>query len=244
MQKSRRHYSYFVRQDLPIIISLAVGIIFLGLLIIPSRSYQIGGGSVSSIRTDDKIVALTLDDGPSAVHTTEVLDILSRHDVRATFFLVGKEIDAHPQAAQQIVAEGHEVGNHGYTHRSLIFLTPQSMESEIELTDQAIRETGYVGHIPFRPPYGHKFIALPWYMREQGREVILRNIAPDDDPTRATATEMTQRVMEEISPGSIIVMHVMEDHREQSRRAMDQFIAQLKHEGYRFVTVSELLSYR
>ena len=230
--------------DLPLISILAGLLIIAGVIIIPARFFQFFGGEVTRVETEDKVVALTLDDGPDPKYLTETLATLAQYHVKATFFLIGKEIDAHPAAAKQIVAAGHEVGNHSYSHRSLVFMPHGRLEAEIELTDAAIRRAGYKGAIPFRPPYGHKFISLPAYLKAHDRPTVLWSIAPDDDPVKNSAADLSARVERDVKPGSIIILHVMEDHRAESRKALDQFIPALQAKGYEFVTVSDLLTRR
>ena len=231
-----------VRNDIIIVLFSLVFVVSLSILTITSRTFQLFGGNISHVATKEKVVALTFDDGPLDSHTEEVLRTLHRFDVKATFFLIGKEIVAHPAATADIIDQGHEVGNHGYTHRSLIFAPYDVIADEVEATDDALRASGYHKPIYFRPPYGHKFIFLPWYLHTHDRLTILWNLTPDD--LYKKAEDMSAYVEKNVTPGSIIIMHVMEDHRSEQRKALTQLIPALQKQGYRFVTVSELLSLR
>lgn len=219
-----------------------VGVVAMSSFMISSHSFQIMGSYTSHLETNEKVVALTFDDGPLDKHVDEVLATLSAHDTKATFYLIGKEIDAHPVATKKLVAAGHEIGNHGYTHRSLIFLPYRTIANEIELTDESIRAAGYNGEITFRPPYGHKYIGLPYYLASHARETVLWSLNPDDIFTKAD--DMSSYVEDNVQPGDVIILHVMEDHRSEQRKALKKIIPALKKQGYQFVTVSELLSRR
>lgn len=139
------------------------------------RTYQLFGEIIPWVNTDRKVVALTFDDAP-AVGTTEILDILRHEHVKATFFLIGENISKEPNVAKQIVSEGHEVGNHSYTHKRMVFRSPSFVAREIEQTDELIRKAGYTEDVLFRPPYGKKFITLPWYLSQHDRKTIMWDV--------------------------------------------------------------------
>ena len=103
---------------------------------------------VSHVETEQKVVALTFDDGPTA-RTPELLATLDAADVPATFYLIGKDLAAHPEYGKQIVDAGHEIGNHSFSHRRMVFVTPGTVRDEIERTDAEIRKTGFSGDITF-----------------------------------------------------------------------------------------------
>ena len=104
-----------------------------------SRTFQLAGTLVSHVETDEKVVALTFDDGPTA-RTPELLATLDAADVPATFYLIGKDLAAHPEYGKQIVDAGHEIGNHSFSHRRMVFVTPGTVRDEIERTDAEIHE--------------------------------------------------------------------------------------------------------
>jgi chitin deacetylase len=240
-QKKKKHV-YHWKQDIAYILAGTVLIIAASSIIISNHSFVLFGRSISRLSTNEKIVALTFDDGPRSGHIDEVLSTLDSYHVKATFFLIGKEIDAHPDIARRIAAHGHQIGNHSYTHRSLVFTPYSTIAKEVELTDKSIRSIGYEGPIYFRPPYGHKFIALPFYLAIHDRETVLWNMAPDD--LYKKADDMSNYIERSIKPGSIIVLHIMENHRSEQRKALKQFIPALQRQGYKFVTVQEMISRR
>lgn len=209
------------------------------------RSPQILGKCVHRVDTSIKVVALTFDDGPSE-HTEEILKVLRSHEVPATFFLLGQNAEQCPALVRQIYEGGHEIGNHSYSHQLFIFRSLAFMREEIEKTDQVIRETGYQGTIHFRAPYGKKLIGLPWILYKSQRPHILFDVIPEDWASPGVAT-IVNRILAQTKPGSIILCHDgngdnMGQDRLQTVQAMPIVIEKLKAEGYRFVTISELLA--
>ncbi|MGB4450724.1 MAG: glycerol-3-phosphate acyltransferase, partial [Tepidanaerobacteraceae bacterium] len=120
-----------------------------------------------------KYVALTFDDGPDPVYTPEILDILKEKDVRATFFLVGKNVNSYPEIAKRIVEEGHSIGNHTYSHRSLIPLTAKSTYKEVKDAETAIDEATGVRPTLFRPPRGVYSNYVRGLLKEEGYTLVL-----------------------------------------------------------------------
>ena len=210
-----------------------------------SRTYQLFGELVSRVETNEKIVALTFDDGPKPDYTEKILDILKKEGVKATFFLVGREIRKHSEQAKEIVAHGHELGNHSFTHHRMIFLGYGQVVREISDTSDAIREVGYSGPILFRPPYGKKLLVLPYYLEKIGMPSITWDLQPESYPEIANdAGRISRYVVSEARPGSIVLLHVMNKSRTASIDAVEGIIDGLRKRGYSFVTVSELLKLR
>ena len=191
-----------------------------------------------------KVVALTFDDGPGPF-TCEVLATLAAKDVKATFFLIGADVAAHPDEARRIVAAGHQVGNHSWSHPRLVFKSRAFIASEIERTDRAIRDAGYRGAIAFRAPYGKKLIGLPLYLARHGRPNISWDVEPNSyDDIDRSATKITAHVVERVRPGSIILLHPMYHGRQATRAAIGPIVDSLRARGYALVTVDELLAMR
>ncbi|HET6705821.1 polysaccharide deacetylase family protein [Amycolatopsis sp.] len=208
-----------------------------------SRTFQFFGTLVSRVETGEKLVALTFDDGPDPAGTKAVLDTLKSRQVPATFFLIGRDIAAHPDLAQDIAAAGHELGNHSFSHDRMIGVTPSWVADEIEATDALIRTAGYSGDIVFRPPNGKKLFALPYYLAEHNRTTVTWDVEPDSAGTPDAAT-IEKTTVEQVRPGSIILLHPMYPAREQTRQAIGPIVDQLKQRGFRFVTVAQLLAAR
>jgi peptidoglycan/xylan/chitin deacetylase (PgdA/CDA1 family) len=207
-----------------------------------SPGFQLLGTSVDRVDTGRKLVALTLDDGPTPEFTAEVLSILRQHGARATFFVTGSELERAPELGRAIVRDGHELGNHSYSHTRMIGSSLAFIADELEKTDRLIRAAGHTGPIHVRPPYGKKLLALPYHLRATGRTSVLWDIEPESDPAVAASPEqMVTHVLERVRPGSILLLHVMYPGRETSRRALPGIIMALQARGYEIVPVSELL---
>lgn len=207
-----------------------------------SPRIQLFGDLVYRVDTTERVVALTFDDGPTRGKTDTILTILAEHGVPATFFLVGEAIRRNPEEARRIVAAGHEVGNHSYSHERMLLKSPEYVAREVERTNQLIRDTGYQGDIRFRPPYGKRLLVLPWYLHRHDITTVTWDSAPESELGRgAGATQIASRVEESVQPGSIVLLHVMFDVRAESMKAVPLIIERLREKGYRFVTVSELM---
>ena len=233
-----------------IAIALAVAAIVLGLLIggwliSRSRTFQLFGEIVHRVPTNAPVVALTFDDGPTPAYTPGLLALLKDKDVKATFFLIGADVEKNPNEARAIAAAGHQIGNHTYSHPDMTLASEDEAQSELTRTDAAIRAAGYSGDIPFRPPFGKKLFGLPLYLAKTDRITVTWDVEPESDERIAQDPALiVAHVLEQTRPGSIIILHVMYPSRETSRQALPGVIDGLKARGFRFVTVSELLSLR
>lgn len=208
-----------------------------------ARSFQLAGRLVARVQTAQPLVALTFDDGPYPEHLEEVLATLEREGVRATFFVNGAALARHPGLGARLVQAGHALGNHSYSHQRLVFRSPAFVREEVERTDALIREAGFTGPIPFRPPYGKRLLVLPLYLARTGRTTVMWDVEPETDEAVAQeAGRIAAHVLERVQPGSIVVMHVLARSRGTSREALGPLIRGLKARGLRLVTVQELLA--
>ncbi|MBD8522105.1 polysaccharide deacetylase family protein [Lysinibacillus fusiformis] len=221
------------------IVIVVILLIFSAYKLMNARTYQLFGNITSHVETNDKVVALTFDDGPTK-NTDTILSLLDDFQVKATFFLIGKDIEEHPEEARKIAAAGHQIGNHTYSHKRMVLKSPAFIKHEIEKTDDLIAEIGYTKSIVVRPPYGKKLIGFPYYLNKQQRETITWNLEPDTFFTQAD--EKVKYVKENIQPGSIILMHPMYDSTENELQAIEEILQTLLDEGYTFVTIDELLT--
>ncbi|MEV0076637.1 polysaccharide deacetylase family protein [Nocardia neocaledoniensis] len=202
-----------------------------------SRTYQLAGRLVDRVATDEKLVALTFDDGPTD-RTPEILRTLADLRVTGTFYLIGDDLAAHPDHGAAIAAAGHEIGNHSYTHRRMVLISGDTARDEVERTDAEIRRTGYQGEITFRPPYGKKLWSLPRYLSEHDRTTVTWDVEPDS-AGGATRDAIVADTLAQTRPGSIVLLHVM--HGSESLAALPAVVAGLRAQGYQFTTVSDLL---
>jgi peptidoglycan/xylan/chitin deacetylase (PgdA/CDA1 family) len=186
-----------------------------------------------------RTVALTFDDGPSAKLTPMLLDILKQRGIKATFFLVGQNAAEYPDIVKREIAEGHEVGNHSWSHPQLTKLSADGVTAQIEKTNAAIRAA--IGHDPvvMRPPYGATNARLDRRLNDQyGMKVILWDVDPLDWKYHNSA-RVEREILSQTKPGSIILVH---DIHATSVAAMPDTLDALIAKGYKFVTVSELIA--
>lgn len=224
---------------------LLVGIGFITLALIcaglfqvtKSRSFQFFGGLTYEVETEDKVIALTFDDGPTE-NVDQILPLLDKYKAKATFFLIGNDIEKYPEEAKKMVEAGHQIGNHTYSHKRMVLVSPSFIKEEIEKTDELIRGAGYKDEIDFRPPYGKKFVGLPYYLKKHDKETIMWSLEPDTYYTNAN--EKVKYVVENSKPGSIILLHPMYDQTGTEIQVIEDILRELTNEGYKFVTVDEL----
>ena len=210
-----------------------------------SRTVQVAGTLVSHAETSRKGVALTFDDGPSGEYVGEVLGDLAAHDAKGTFFVIGEVAQKDPAALRKLVAAGHEVGNHSYTHRRLVGVSVDDVAGEVEKADAVIRAAGYRAEILFRPPYCKKLVSEPYYLATHDRTSVTWSLEPDSMGSLAgDPRAMADYVVANARPGSIILLHPWSASGDASRRALPLILEGLAAKGYSFVTVSELLASR
>lgn len=204
-----------------------------------SRTSQLFGTLVSRVETPRRVVALTFDDGPSPDVFDGLLEVLSSRGVHATFFVNGAPLEEAPELGARLVAAGHELGNHTYSHARMVLKSPASIRTEVERTDALIRGAGQGGDILFRPPYGWKLAGLPWYLARHGRTSVTWDVEPDSPPWGGNAERIANACVRDVRPGSIVLLHVW--WQEPSRAALPVVIDRLRAAGYEFLTVRELL---
>ena len=208
---------------------------------INARGVQFLGEIVPRVNTSRPAVALTFDDGPTPPYTNELLSVLREKNVKATFFVIGMNLEKFPSLAEDVVREGHELGNHSYSHERMVFKSYDFIESEVEKTDQLIRKAGFTGEIHFRSPYGKKLFLLPLYLSRVQKRNIFWGVEPDSNVT-VSASQIVEQVLAQTKPGSIILLHAETKVRLESFKAVAGIIDGLKQKGYQFVTVSGLLA--
>ncbi|WP_442598651.1 polysaccharide deacetylase family protein [Neobacillus sp. D3-1R] len=202
-----------------------------------ARTFQLFGGLTYQVETDQKVVALTFDDGPTK-NVEQILPLLEKYQAKATFFLIGNDIEKHPEEAKKLVEAGHQIGNHTFSHNRMVFKSPSFIKKEIEKNDFLIRKAGYKGEIDFRPPNGKKLVGLPYYLHKHNRDTIMWTLEPDT--YFATVSEKVEYVNDNMKPGSVILMHPMYDQSGEELKAIEEILKELTNEGYQFVTVNEL----
>lgn len=190
--------------------------------------------------TGKKRVALTFDDGPHPEMTRRFLALLAEKNVKATFFLLGPNVEKNPDIVKEIVESGHEVGNHSWNHPVLNKLTPEKIREQLEKTSQAITDASGAQVRLVRPPYGSVNKKVEDICDSLGAKIICWSIDTDDWRKTTTKEKMVETVKKNIRDGAIILMH---DRFEKSYETTAEVIDALRAEGYEFVTVGELLGY-
>jgi peptidoglycan/xylan/chitin deacetylase (PgdA/CDA1 family) len=185
---------------------------------------------------------LSFDDGPVASIADSLIEVLAARGVRATFFVIGRDLASTPDVGRRLVAAGHELGNHSYSHKRMVLKSPGFIRREVETTDSLIRSVGELGEIFFRPPYGYKLVGLPWFLSRTNRTTVTWSIEPDSyEDVAASAGGIVAHVLEKVHPGSIIILHPWYARRATSRAAVPILLDSLLARGYSITTVGELL---
>ena len=219
-----------------------VAIILLGSwCVIKDDRFQLFGKLIYRVETEQKVVALTFDDGPKPGRTQTILEILERENVPATFYLNGESMKRNPTETQLLIDSGHELGNHSYSHPRMVFMSYDEIEREIQSTTSVLREFGYQGTIRFRPPYGKSFIMLPLYLKNNDITTVTWDVDPEWFDGSDTPEAVYQRTMEQVKSGSIILLHVMYGDGS-TLKAVPKIISSLKEQGYEFKTVEQLIT--
>jgi peptidoglycan/xylan/chitin deacetylase (PgdA/CDA1 family) len=195
--------------------------------------------TITRLETEEKVVALTFDDGPSEQKTSTLLDLFEEEDVQATFFVIGENVEKYPEIIERMNQNGHLIANHSYSHKRLIFQWPWVVREEIDKTDIALQELQIPVSKYFRPPYLDEMLILPLILNEKEKVIISYNVDPvakynsDFD-----ANVVSTYVVENVTPGSIVVLHDGTDKNiSEFIKAINDIIIQLKEKGYSFVTV-------
>lgn len=180
------------------------------------------------------LIALTFDDGPNETYTPQVLDILAKHNVKGTFFVMGAYVDEHPEMAKRIVSEGHQIANHTYTHPDLAALSDEKVLQEIEWTQESIRDVTGVTPDLYRLPFGSGGARVVKLLKPLTS--IIWNVDSEDWMSKNKQTIMNQ-VLSTLQPQSILLMH---DTHQATPDALDELIPILKEKGYRFVMPEDI----
>jgi peptidoglycan/xylan/chitin deacetylase (PgdA/CDA1 family)/glycosyltransferase involved in cell wall biosynthesis len=210
-------------------------------------SYEhLSGTYIKHVATQEKVIALTFDDGPNEPYTSRVLQILHENGVRATFFLIGENVESFPRAAREIVRQGHVIGNHSYSHPFFLVMEPSGYEArQIEAAERILEKVTGAHCTLFRPPGGFR---TPWLLRVAARHGLTAVGWSEDasDWNHVSSAEIAARIIRNAKPGNIILLHdgLNLKHgvdRSDTIKALPRIITTLKARGYRFVTVPELL---
>ncbi len=200
---------------------------------------------ITLVKTSQKAVVLTFDDGPDPERTPAVLEVLRKHNVHATFFVVGNRAEKYPELLQQIAAQGHEIANHSYSHSYASFKSNKTdvFQEEIDKTDSLIQKLTSQTSVLFRPPGGYLSDNLVEFTKQKGLTIAYWTWQQDSKDWKVgnSGTSIANHIIKNIQPGQIILLHDGANNGLQTAQAVDILLTRLISEGYRFVTMSELI---
>jgi peptidoglycan/xylan/chitin deacetylase (PgdA/CDA1 family) len=195
-------------------------------------------GILFRVETSEPLAALTFDDGPAPGHTSVVLDLLARHEARATFFMIGERAEAHPDLLKAVRERGHEIGNHAFTGRRTVRLSEDELLADLRRTDEVLQLPG--PERLFRPPSGLITPSQLDAIRKHGYRCVLGSAYPFD-PAHPPSAYIRWLAVKNLEPGVIVVLHDGIPDPSRTLAVLDDILAAGRRKGLRFVTVSELL---
>lgn len=203
------------------------------------------GRTFTGLPRGTRQLALTYDDGPNDPHTLRLLEVLARHNVRATFFLIGRYVEQRPDIVREIVKSGHVVGNHTFTHPPLIFKSAADVRKELSDCRSALHDAIGEHSNLFRPPFGARRPAVLRIARELGLEPIMWNVTGYDWNAPPSAV-IERKVTKQIRGGDVILLHdgghkQMGADRSQTVLATEKLIKRYKQDGYEVKTILEMM---
>ena len=215
---------------------------------------QLFGSALVSGPTSARVVALTFDDGPNPPYTTAILRVLREEKVHATFFVVGRAVAAYPAVVREEYADGNAIGNHTWEHEHLIARTPAQIDDSLARTDAAVYAATGSHTTLLRPPFGARDWLVLGEARRLGYTPVMWSVPLANDWEYPPAAAIAQRILSHVSNGAIMVLHdgnrgevctATDAHdcdRSSDVAATRTIVETLKGEGYRFVTIPQLLA--
>lgn len=208
--------------------------------VLPASAEISGCRVFGSCKNDKKLIALTFDDGPHPKNTPVILDILAQYGVKATFFEVGSNVEYYPEVSRRVAKEGHEIGNHTYTHPHVKNLSLSELEKEVAKCEASIKKVTGESPVLFRPPEGVIDDAVKVMSTDREYSIIIWSIDTRDWAGTSTSA-IVGNVMKNVKSGDIILMHDYVTKSCHTIEALKIIVPRLLEEGYTFVTVSRLI---
>ncbi len=204
------------------------------------------GQTFTGLARGSRQIALTYDDGPNDPHTLRLLEVLAKHSVHATFFLIGRYVQQRPEIVREIVSAGHVVGNHTFTHPLLIFKSATEIRQQLSACRSALQDAiGNPSHL-FRPPFGGRRPAVLRIARELGLDPVMWNVTGYDWSAPPAAT-IERKITNQIRGGDVVLLHdgghkQMGADRSQTVIATDHLLTRYIAEQYEFVTIQQMMT--
>ena len=202
--------------------------------------YEQTGQVLWDVETDEKMIALTFDDGPDPTYTPEILDVLSKYNAKATFFVLGKSAEKHPDIIKRQYAEGHELANHTYSHPYKV--NSKALVEELNQTNDIIHNiTGFSPNL-FRPVGGNYNDQMIRIAQKEGYKVVIWSWHLDtQDWKNPGVNKITKKVLNGARPGDVVLFHDGGGNRKQTIQSLEVILNKLQKKGFKFVTISELM---
>jgi peptidoglycan-N-acetylglucosamine deacetylase len=197
---------------------------------------------IEKVSTSKKVIAITFDDGPNPVYTPQVLDIFAKAQGKATFFMIGEQMNKYPEIVKKVSEQGHEIGNHTYSHPKLSELSKAECLEEIERNEQIMEQLIGEKPVVFRPPYLDYNQDTSLLMKEKGYPMIGALNLGARDWEQPGADHILSVSRDCVQKGGILIFHDGFGDRSQTIEAVRNLVTELKDQGYQLVTVSELLN--
>jgi peptidoglycan/xylan/chitin deacetylase (PgdA/CDA1 family) len=209
---------------------------------------QLYGENFNGIQEGQKVLALSYDDGPNDPWTMKLLEVLGKHQVPATFFMVGRYVQERPEIARAVCAAGHAVGNHCFHHRNLIFASAAKVRQELEETSKAIEDATGERPFLFRPPFGGRRPGTFRVVEEMKMFPVMWRVTCFDWSAKSHE-EILKHARRQIAGGEVVLLHDgghlrMGEDRSHTVRATDELIGEYKDRGFVFTTVTEMMQMR
>jgi peptidoglycan/xylan/chitin deacetylase (PgdA/CDA1 family) len=231
---------------LGLLVGTGAALVYAGYNTMAPRSQLYGRTFIGSGKGSREL-ALTYDDGPNDPHTQKLLEVLAKHSVKATFFLIGRFVDQRPDIVRDVVKEGHVVANHTYTHPNLVFVSQQRFRQELARCERALDDAVGHEHAPlFRPPYGGRRPAVLRTLRQEEFSPVLWSVSSWDWDAKSVE-QIEKKVASQVRGGDVILLHdggnlKFGTDRSFTVKASDRMISRYKNEGYEFKTIPQMMN--
>ena len=204
------------------------------------------GKAFTGLPPDSRQIALTYDDGPNDPHTLRLLEVLAKHRVSATFFLIGKYVQQRPEIAREVIHAGHVVGNHTFTHPLLTFKSESEIKRQLTQCQAALQDAIGAHSNLFRPPFGGRRPSVLRIAHELGLEPVMWNVT-GYDWNAPPAAAIESKISNQIRGGNVILLHDgghkhLGTDRSQTVIATDHLLTRYKSEGFKFVTIPQMMA--